>query len=177
MIYDTDKHILKETEDFSVIVHQVSTRGTIPQGLGMAISKQYPEWYREYHGYCGWFMKDGPMNFSGKDHTDEIIGTWHRYQVPEKNLIICSAFAQQGGGKDFVQTDLDAWDRVLRKLLNQTKYVNKSLEKKWTIHIPSNLGAFGKDGDNTELMELFQKYFGDSEVDLYIHEFHRESCK
>ena len=155
MIYDSDKHILKDAEDYQVILHLVSTKGIMPQGVGMAISKQFPQWYQEYRGYCGWFTKDGAMNFSGKDHTDEIIGSWHRYQVPERNIIICSAFGQHGGGKEYVQIDLDAWDKILRKLVNQTKYVNQKQNNKWTIHIPSNIGIVGKEGDNTELMELF----------------------
>lgn len=170
MIYSTEKHILRDAEDYSVILHQVNTRGTIQQGIGAAVSKMWPDWFIDYHGYCQWFMKDGSVNFTGEDHADEIVGTWHKYDVPGRKLKICSAFGQIGAGKDFAHIDLEAWDKILRKLVNQTRYVNKKLGTKWTIHVPASIGILSKNDDNEELMDLFKHYFESSDVDLYIHQ-------
>jgi len=172
MVYETDDHIVRDIGEYSVILHQVNTKGVMQQGISMALSKQFPNWYPDYHGYCGWFDKDGSMNFLHKDYTEDIIGTWHRYPVPGRNVIICSAFGQRGAGKEYVQTDLEAWEKIIKKLVLQTRRVNKIQPegKKWTIHVPANLGCLGRDYDNSELMDMLNDAFAKSDDDLYIHE-------
>lgn len=116
MIYDSDKNIVKDIEDYSVILHQVNTKGTLQQGIGNVINKTFSGWYDDYHSYCGWFDKD--RSWDHKDHSVEIIGSFHRYQIDGKNIIICSAFGQRGSGKEFAEIDLDAWDKILTKIIN-----------------------------------------------------------
>lgn len=79
MTYETEDNIVRDIREYSVILHQVNTKGIMQQGIGMALNKTFPDWYADYHSYCGWFDKDGMMNFSHKDYTKDIIGTWHRY--------------------------------------------------------------------------------------------------
>jgi len=123
--------------------------------------REFPGWYQDYHGYCKWFL-DG--------HASEIMGTFHRHQVEGKNIIICSAFAQERCGKGATDIDMEAWAKVIRKVFHQTKKVNAATGKNWKIHIQGNIGAFSKDDVNEELMGIFEDVFGkDPSVSLVIH--------
>ena len=162
MIYETDEGLLKDVKDCSVILHQVNCSGTIQPGIAMSICKQYKRWFQDYTGYCKWFA-DG--------HEREILGTFHRHQPDQKkNIIICSAFVQERGGKHPTEIDMEAWAKILRKIRLQTARAIKLTGKHWTIHINSNIGSFNKDLRNEELMEIFEEVFGEDEnVHLYIH--------
>lgn len=162
MIYETEDNILRDVQDYSVILHQVNCNGIVQPGIAMSICKQYPYWFSDYTGYCKWFAGG---------HQNEILGTFHRYQPDAcKNVIICSAFAQLSAGKNATQVDMDAWLRILKKIRRQTEYVNTKFGKNWTIHIQDTIGSFSKSLQNEELLDLFAEVFGEAEnADVYIH--------
>lgn len=161
MIHEVETSILKDIPDYSVILHQVNCQGFVQPGISQQLCRDYPGWYQDYHGFCKWFAGG---------HENEILGSFHRFPVQGKNLIICSAFAQAKGGKRPSSTDLDAWNKIIRKVFVQTKRVNKQLGVNWKIHIQQNIGSFDRDGSNEELMEMFTQQFGeDPDVQLWIH--------
>lgn len=162
MIYETENNILRDIDDCSVIMHQVNCSGVLQPGIAMSICKQYPSWYQDYHGYCKWFA-DG--------HEDEILGTFHRHQPdPKRDVLICSVFAQMRGGKYATEVDLDAWEKVLKKVKYQTARAIRTTGKNWTIHVMRNIGSSSKSIQNEELMDLFNEIFGNDEnVHVYIH--------
>ena len=162
MVYESNQSLLKDINDYSVILHQANCEGIIQPGIAVSLCKQFPDWYKDYHGYCMWFAGG---------HEREILGTFHRH-VPnsKKNLIICSAFAQERVGKRATEIDMEAWAKILRKIRLQTERAIKKTGKPWSIHVCNNIGAFSKNLLNEELMQLFNEVFGEDEnVHLYIH--------
>lgn len=121
MIIETDNNILTSLPDHSVVIHPVNCFGELQPGLGQAINRKYPNWYKDYKGYCSWFLKS---EWSDKSHTDEILGTFHRHQ-PDDNTIICSVFVQERFGRRGYAPDLDLWDRALNRIELQTRRVQR----------------------------------------------------
>ena len=161
MIRDVQTSIFKDLPPYSVILHQVNCQGSVQPGISSQMCREFPTWYQDFHGYCKWFM-DG--------HASEILGTFHRHEVQDKKVIICSVFTQERAGKDHTAIDLGAWAKIVRKVFFQTKKVKEVTGQNWKIHIPANIGAYGKNGVNEELMEIFENVFGeDPDVQLWIH--------
>ena len=159
MITEVEGSIFEDIKPYTVIVHQCNAKGWIGAGISKEIRRRWPNVFNEYHNYCSWF-KDG--------HEEEIMGTFVGVKV-KPDLIICNAIAQQTVGKATQITDYDAWEVLCAKISRQTHRVNKMTGKNWTIHVPYNIGCGLGGGDWDQMMEIFQKHFGESDVELVIH--------
>lgn len=160
MIKTIHTNLLHDIPDYSVILHQVNCQGMSTAGQMSQIIKRFPDWFQNYHGYCGWF-RDG--------HENEILGTFHRYDVNPK-LIICSAFAQIGISRAKQVTNYEAWEKICRNVERQTRLVNEKMRLNWKIHIPYNIGSNFEGGNISAMMDIFEFYFKDSPVELWIHD-------
>ena len=87
MIQTVEGNMLEDIEPYTVLLHQVNCIGKLGQGIASAMNKKFTGLWPSYNGYCRWFQED----FSKKSHYDELLGTWHRFEV-KPDLIICSAF-------------------------------------------------------------------------------------
>ena len=162
MISYSDNRILSDIRPYTVIVHQVDCQGNINAGIAKQINSMFSGWYQSYRSYCSWF-KNG--------HEDEILGTFHRFEIPEKHIIICSVFGQKNSSKDFQIFNIEVWEKALKKILKQTERINFISSDKWTIHIQSNIGATKKTMVNQELIDLFKDLFSSSNnAELIIHQ-------
>lgn len=159
MIETVRGSVLSDIKDYSVILHQCNAKGWMGAGIAKQIRERWPECFKSYHSYCGWF-KDG--------HEHEIMGTWHFWKVSNK-LIICNAIAQATVSRDKQVTDYDAWERICRKLESQTRSQNKAFRTDWTIHAPDRIGCGLGGGDYEQMHAIFEKYFADSPVRLVFH--------
>lgn len=162
MIKEVETGLFNEIADNSILLHQANCFGYITPGIVQRLAKNYPEWFKEYHDICRWF-KDGYEN--------ELLGSFYSKKV-SPNLIVCSAFAQLGTTKYLQKTDYDAWDKILRKIHHQMTYQNSTTGKKWTLHATNGIGHSKQYGSWEEMFDLFERYFKDSEVDLYIHSYY-----
>lgn len=166
MIKLQDGYVLDDIQPYSVILHQVNCNGKLGSGVTLRLQKKYPEMYVDYHNYCALFQ---PNAWDSKSHEDEIQGTWHRWKT-DNDIIICSAFCQKKIAQGKCATDLDALDKVLRKLERQTRNVNRQLKTDWTIHMQHKFGYGLSDEDWDIVMELIEQYFKNSPVKFIIHE-------
>jgi len=159
MIKEVDGSIFNNLPKYSVLIHQCNAKGWMGAGIAKEIATRWPECFNKYHDYCQWFQNG---------HEDEILGTFVSYNV-SPTLIICNAIAQLTVGKSKQQTDYDAWETLCKKLEAQTKRVNKITGKNWTLHVPFKIGCGLGGGLWENMLEIFEKYFAESSVDLVIH--------
>lgn len=159
MIKEVEGSIFEDIKPYTVIMHQCNAKGWLGAGIAKEIRLRWPEVFNKYHNYCAWF-KDG--------HEDEIMGTFVGVNV-KPDLIICNAIAQLTVGRAAQMTDYDAWEKICGNIVRQTHYVNKTTGSKWSIHVPYKIGCGLGGGDWDQMMEIFQKYFGESDVEFVIH--------
>lgn len=168
MIKIVEGNMLRDIEPYSVLLHQVNCMGKMGAGLAAQMAHKFDGLFKSYHEYCSWFQE----GYDGKSHRDEILGTWHKFQVKD-DLIICNAFGQERYGRNGQLTDYDAWHQILRKLELQTRCVNKNREKdkKWKIHAPYKLGCGLGGGDWEEMYAIIEEYFKTSPVTFVLHKY------
>lgn len=158
MIYKVKGNLFDGLPDCSVVMHQVNCLGVADAGFAKQVRERFSGWYESYSEYCR-FSKDNPK---------ELLGRFHQHAVNDR-LIICSAFAQVGISKTAVMTDYRAWDTILRRIEKQISEKNRNDRQSWSLHIPYGIGCGLGGGDWEEMKSLFDFYFGESPVKLYIH--------
>lgn len=161
MIKEVYGSIFDNLPEYSVLVHQCNAKGWMGAGIAKEIAKRWPNSFKEYHEYCCWF-KDG--------RESEILGTFVGVKI-SPTFIICNAIAQITVGRSKQQTDYDAWEVLCKKLEQQTRRVNKVTGKNWTLHVPFKIGCGLGGGLWENMMEIFERYFANSSVDLIIHHY------
>lgn len=159
MITEVEGSIFEDIKPYTVIMHQCNAKGWMGAGIAKEIARRWPKVFNEYHKYCSQF-KDGREN--------EILGTFVGVKV-KPGFIICNAIAQLTVGKTKRQTDYDAWETICAKVSRQMHKVNEITGKNWTIHVPYNIGCGLGGGNWNQMMEIFKKHFGESDVEFVIH--------
>ena len=167
MIKEVEGSLLSDIQPYSVILHQVNCLGKMGAGIALQLAKMFPDMYKDYKSYCSWFQEYGDEK---RNHYDELLGTFHRYQV-KNDLIICNAFAQVGVSRQKTMTNYDAWESIFRKIELQTRNVNKTRKMNWTIHCPYKMGCGLAGGDWDQMYALIETYFKDSPVEFVIHRY------
>jgi len=161
MIKEVEGSIFDNLPKYSVLMHQCNAKGWMGAGIAKEITRRWPENFEKYHEYCNWF-KDG--------HESEILGTFVGHKV-SPTFIICNAIAQISVGKSKQQTDYNAWEILCKKIEKQTRKVNKITGNKWSIHVPYKIGCGLGGGDWEMMMEIFERYFADSDIEFIIHHY------
>lgn len=161
MITTINGSVFDNLTEQSVIVHQCNVNGQMGFGIASKIRIKYPEVFKNYHEYCGWF-KNGYEN--------ELLGTWARKQINE-NLIICSAITLTTYAKNKQRINYDAWIKILSKLEIQTRMQNEKYKTDWTLHIPDKINENSNIEEYNLLHELFYNYFNESPVKVIFHKY------
>lgn len=161
MIHEQTGNLFDNLTEQSVILHQCNVNGWMGSGFAARVRIKYPQAFKDYHEYCGWF-KDG--------HEKELLGTWARTQINE-NLIICNAITQLTYAKSKHVIDYSSWHKILKKLEHQTRYVNEHYGKNWTIHVPDKINGNSNVEEYETLHELFHEYFDESPVNVVFHRY------
>lgn len=129
-----------------IIAHQVNLGGIMGGGLALQIAKKYPKVEKDYQMYC----KD--WGYDAKNLAGDVcfieIGNTNRY--------IANCFSQD---KNF-NTRYD-W-------LESCVYWIKSFTEKGTVGVAYGYGCGIADGDWNKVLEVFEKEFSDSEIELQI---------
>lgn len=158
MITYEDNSMLDNLSEQSVILNQIGTLGWIGTGMTKQIFNKWPVAFEEYRHLCAQFRDK---------HERELLGTWARTRV-NPNTIVCSAMAQNTVGKIRQEVDYDAWEKICKKMIKQTQYVNQKTHSKWKIHTYEKVGA-SAGTEYEELLNVFKTYFENSNVELVIH--------
>ncbi len=159
MIQTVKGSVLDNLPDYSVLLHQCNAKGWMNAGLARQIAQRWPENFKKYHEFCGWY-KNG--------HEREILGVIVPCQISDK-FIICNAIGQLTVGRDKQFTDYNAWHTMCKKLEYQTRWNNKRTGQNWTIHVPDKIGCGLGGGDYEEVHKIFSQYFDDSPVSLTFY--------
>jgi len=156
MVRIIDGDLFKSVEPRSVILHQTNCIGAAGAGFAQEIKNRFPGWFESYAEYCK----------AGNPKT--LLGTFHTYDVPDRDLKICSVFGQNGIGKECRQTDYKAWEKALPELILQleTRY---SINDIWTARVPYGIGCGLGGGDWRVMRDLFDYYAGYSPVDFIFY--------
>ena len=167
MTYETSKDILEETPANSLILVQTSTLGYATSGVMQRIARSYPTMFKEFKEFCSWF----------KDfrHQDEVIGTTMALKFPPKDpnfgKIIACCFTLKWLTSSRAELELDAWEKVARKVASQTLANYKTSGTMYEIHIPAKIGSNLKDVEQEQVKEILNKTFTKDypEVNLWYH--------
>ena len=161
MIKTVEGSIFDNLPDYSVFLHQCNAKGWMGSGIAAKVAKKWPQVYKEYHEFCGWF-KNG--------HEREIMGTIVSVQVNPK-FIVCNAIAQYSVSRFREMTDYDAWETICKKLESQTCIMNQKNHMNWTIHAPEKIGCGLANGDPQKMRDIFEYYFAESPVQLTFYHY------
>jgi len=131
----------------SIITHQVNCQGVMGAGLAKQIRDRYPSVYTRYHDFCCKFIENDSLA------TDDLLG--FSYFTSINNDVdlpfIVNCFAQDGYGKDAVQTDYEA----LKECLNNTKLICQAsyddLMKLYNLLLTSGNRKSGQEGQQAGL--------------------------
>lgn len=151
-----------DTQNPSIILHQVNTLGFGSTGLMLKVRRTYPELFQKYHEFCGWF-KD-------YKHQEEVIGSFYAYPIPNTYNILCNAFTQRFITDTKYEVDFDAWALVLKKIANQIhRYANANNGMLYEIHAPSKLGVGMKAEEIDAIKSIISEFFDESDITFTYH--------
>lgn len=160
MISDTAENILN-VQAPSLILHQVNALGYGSMGLMNKVMKLYPSMFNEYHKLCKWF--------NDSKHQEELLGEIQSLPFPGSKNILCNAFSQRFFSDTRYQIDLDAWEKILRKVVTQIKSNYKSTGVLYEVHCPNKIGIGMKPEEIASLKEVVDDFFADSEIKFVYH--------
>ena len=123
--------------------------------------KLYPSMFNEYHELCGWF-KD-------YKHQDELIGKFQAIQFPNSKNILCNAFSQRFLSDTKFEIDVDAWERIIRKVILQIRANEKATKILYEIHCPFKIGIGMKADEIQQLKDVVDKYLNSDNIKFFYH--------
>ena len=144
-----------------MILNQVNTLGYGSVGLMNRIMKLYPSMFDEYHELCGWF-KD-------YKHQDELIGRFQAIPFPNSKHILCNAFSQRFFSDTKFEIIVDAWEKIIRKVISQIRKNYKKTGILYEIHCPFKIGVGMKADEIQLLKDVIDTYFTDSDIKFFYH--------
>jgi len=167
MVFETSSDIIDGVPRNSMILVQTNTLGYGTNGVLQRLSKEYPQMFNEYHGFCGWF-KD-------RKYQEEVIGSTMSLKFPEKDKnfgkIVACCFALRWITQTKSELCLDAWDKIARKVAKQTIANHHATGTMYQIHIPKRIGFGLTEIEQEEVRDVLNFVFKTKypEVDLYYH--------
>jgi O-acetyl-ADP-ribose deacetylase (regulator of RNase III) len=134
---------------FQIMAHQVNCQGIMGAGLAKSIREKYPDVYSMYKQFC-------TDNHNDKSLLGAAIGV-----ATEDRHIIYNLFGQYIWGRDTQQTDYDAFQRSVIRMIYDIRYDGDD-ELTLYIAIPHRIGC-GLAGGNWEIIkrileEIEEKY-------------------
>lgn len=134
---------------FQIIAHQVNCQGIMGAGLAKSIKEKYPDVYSIYKQFC-------TDNHNNESLLGAAIGV-----VTEDKHIIYNLFGQYIWGRDIRQTDYDAFQRSVIRMISDIRYDGDD-ELTLYIAIPYGIGC-GLAGGDWEIIkkileEIEEKY-------------------
>lgn len=160
MIIETTQDIFK-VDIPAVIVHQVNCLGYGSMGIMAKVAKIWPDLFKQYHELCGWF-KD-------YDKQNEMMGSLQALPIPRTRLILCNAFSQKFYSDTKYQAIPEAWEKIIRKIISQTKKNYELTKVLYEFHCPAKIGIGMKSEEIDKLKEVVSHYFKDSPMKWVYH--------
>lgn len=142
--------------DAPVIAHQVNCMGVMGRGIAQIIRERFPEVFQSYQRQCGSLQDSGKKDLLGK----VLLVKNH------EGVYIANCFAQYRYGTSSRYTDYDAFRTCFVRLHNWA--VKNEVE---TIAIPYKIGCGNGGGDWSEVYQILEGIFKDSEVTLEIYRY------
>ena len=160
MISETVEDIFK-VDVPAVVIHQVNCLGYGTHGIMARVAKQWPELFKQYHSLCGWFKDYNTQN--------EILGSIQALSIPGTKLILCNAFSQKFYSSTKYQSLPKEWEKIIRKVIAQTKAKYKMTNVLYELHCPAKIGIGMKYEEIDELKEIVSHYFENSPIKWVYH--------
>lgn len=129
------------SERGGILVHQVNCQRVAGAGLALQIRQRWPEWY-EFYRRCS-----------------NELGNVSVF-LAEPAVIVASLYAQQGYGRNTVQTDYVAFDKCLRSL----QYHLNILSYDGNIYFPHGIGCGLAGGFWPSSRWLIERRFPDATI-------------
>ena len=136
-----------------IICHQTNCIGVMGGGIALSIRQKWPQVYEQYYKYCK-SIEDSRM----------ILGDVQTI-VLTTDLFVANCFGQHFPGAG-VMTNYNAWDKILPKLENESRYFCDS-----PIHFPWKIGCGLAGGDWSIMQAKIESFFKDSSIQIYFHKF------
>ncbi len=125
-----------------ILVHQVNCQRVAGAGLALQIRQRWPEWYEEYRS------------------TSAGLGDASVFSVPKVGVIIFSLYAQQGYGRNTVQTDYVAFDKGLQGLQRHVDNIRYD----GNIFFPHGIGCGLAGGFWPAIHRIIRRRFPDAPI-------------
>ncbi len=130
------------TERGGILVHQVNCQRVAGAGLALQIRQRWPAWYAFYR------------------RCSNELGNVSVF-LAEPAVIVASLYAQQGYGRNTVQTDYVAFDKCLRRLQFHCELIEQDAS---AIYFPYGIGCGLAGGFWPHISWLIQRRFPDATI-------------